>query len=435
MRIHNGTATRFWRENRLLLCIMALLLIERLIALATLGAQYTLASDDLSYVKSGIYFAQHGTVTMHGTTPSAQIMPGMTWLIGIFVLVLGQGYGLWLALKLFWIGMGTATAYFLYKSVTLFAPKWYGIVACLPLFGVDFVWTDNLILTESPFILCLSAMLYYTFLLGRDRSRHAFVGCAVSYIAALLLKANIAIYPLFALVYLLAVKYPFQKLLRRGLILACLVLCFLVPWTVRNYMQFHALIPLTYGAGNPTLLGTYQGYGYPADEDLDYVTNVDEPFREQYAAYYDDNGNVPEKYQKYLCLQHDGETAAYRIRVWAEQNPKSLLVSYGIIKPLMIVNGTFYWERVFNVPGTWVQLMQDLNLLLCAISIISSLLFRKHRAQCLYLMFLYGGNVFIYAMTFAFGRYSIGLMPMRCVLIGLGAAALAGSIRKYHASY
>ena len=422
---------RFWRENWLLVLVLALLFLERAAALWTLGAEYTLASDDLSYVKSGIYFAQNGVITMHGTTPSAQIMPGMTWLIGLFAALFGEGgHALWLALKLLWISMGTATGWFLFKSVTLFAPKCCGAVACLPLFGADFVWTDNLILTETPFILCLSAMLYYTFLLGRERSRRAFAGCAVSYLAAILLKANIAVYPLFALGYLLAVKYPFKRLLKQGLILACLVLCFLVPWTVRNYVQFHAFVPLTYGAGNPTLLGTYQGYGYPADEELDYVTNVDEPFREAYAAYFDENGEIPERYQKYLSLQHDGMKASYRLEEWASRDLKSLIVSYGFLKPLEIVRGTFYWERVFNIPGTWVQEAQDLNLLLCALAAAASLLFRKHRAQCLYLIILYGGNVYIYAMTYAFGRYSIGLMPMRCILVGLGASALVGGIRR-----
>ena len=431
MEIADRAGRRFWRENWLLVLVLALLFLERAAALWTLGAEYTLASDDLSYVKSGIYFAQNGVITMHGTTPSAQIMPGMTWLIGLFAALFGEGgHALWLALKLLWISMGTATGWFLFKSVTLFAPKWCGAVACLPLFGADFVWTDNLILTETPFILCLSAMLYYTFLLGRERSRRAFAGCAVSYLAAILLKANIAVYPLFALGYLLTVKYPFKRLLKQGLILACLVLCFLVPWTVRNYVQFHAFVPLTYGAGNPTLLGTYQGYGYPADEELDYVTNVDEPFREAYAAYFDENGEIPERYQKYLSLQHDGMKASYRLEEWASRDLKSLIVSYGFLKPLEIVRGTFYWERVFNIPGTWVQEAQDLNLLLCALAAAASLLFRKHRAQCLYLIILYGGNVYIYAMTYAFGRYSIGLMPMRCILVGLGASALVGGIRR-----
>lgn len=93
---------------------------------------------------------------------------------------------------------------------------------------------------------------------------------------ALMLKANIGIYPLFAAIYLLVVKYDFKVLLKQGLILACALLCFMIPWSIRNYIQFQAFIPLTYGSGNPKLLGTYQGEGYPADETLDYETNVEQ---------------------------------------------------------------------------------------------------------------------------------------------------------------
>ena len=80
--------------------VLLLLFLERFLALWTLGVHYTLASDDLSYIKSGIRFAQTGMVTMHGTTPSAQSMPGMTWFIGLFAWILGDGTALWWALKL-----------------------------------------------------------------------------------------------------------------------------------------------------------------------------------------------------------------------------------------------------------------------------------------------------------------------------------------------
>ena len=81
--------------------------------------------------------------------------------------------------------------------------------------------------------------------------------------------------------------------------------------------QFDAFIPLTYGAGNPTLLGTYQGIRYPTDESLDYETNVTDVVKEKYAQYYDENGNVLPQYSKYIDLRSDGIKANYRLRVWA----------------------------------------------------------------------------------------------------------------------
>lgn len=424
--IKDNSPAAFWQKNKsevILFIIMLLLFSERLLALHTLGAEYTLASDDLSYVQSGITFVKTGMITMHDNTiPSAQIMPGMTFITAFFYLLFGQGRILWLALKLFWIVLGTATAWFIYKSVSIFAPKYCALLACLPLFSAEFVWADNIILTETPFIFCFSAMIYFTFLLGRERSRRAWVGCTVFYLLALLLKANIAPYPLFALFYFLAVKYPLKQILIKGALLAGLTLLVLLPWTVRNYNQFHAFVPLTFGAGNPTLMGTYQGYGYPSDESLDYEENVDKPFREKYAAYQDPDGHFIKHYERYLEQKHDGMKAAYRQRVWFNENPLSFLLSYLIIKPKIIMHSDFYWETVLGIPKIWVSRFNDLTVLACLLFTLGAFFQKKNRPQILWLMFLYLGNVGIYALTFAFGRYNFGLAPARLVLIGLGLA-------------
>jgi hypothetical protein len=220
--------------------------------------------------------------------------------------------------------------------------------------------------------------------------------------------------------YLLCVGYGFQKLLKQGLVLMCAVLCFLVPWSIRNYIQFDALIPLTYGAGNPALLGTYQGVGYPADEDLDYQTNVDAVVRETYSKYYATDGSVPAKYQKFLSLQSDSVKAHYRLKVWAEEHPRSLLVSYLLMKPVEMVNSTFYWSCIFGVPGTFIQQLQYLNTFLCVCVVAASLYLKKVRPQIIFLAALYLGNVFVYAFTFINGRYNISLMPARYILVGIG---------------
>ena len=141
----------FMKAHKAALIVLSLLLILRLMALYSLGFTYSLESDDVSYIESGIRFARTGTITMHDDYPSAQIMPGMTVLIGLFVLLFGEGKLLWIALKLLWICMGLGTAWFVYRSVCLFVPKWCGIIGMLPLFRTDFIWMDNLILTETPF--------------------------------------------------------------------------------------------------------------------------------------------------------------------------------------------------------------------------------------------------------------------------------------------
>lgn len=414
----------FMKAHKAALIVLSLLLILRLMALYSLGFTYSLESDDVSYIESGIRFARTGTITMHDDYPSAQIMPGMTVLIGLFVLLFGEGKLLWIALKLLWICMGLGTAWFVYRSVCLFVPKWCGIIGMLPLFRADFIWMDNLILTETPFLLALTAMVYYTLRMGRQPGFRYFWPCAISYMAGLMLKANIALYPLFALVYLLVVKYDRKLLAKQCVVLAGIVLCFVIPWSIRNYVQFRAFVPLTYGAGNPTLLGTYQGEGFPSDDILDYETNVEKVAAEKYADYYDNTGKVLPQYQRYVSLQKDEIKAAYRQQVWWDTDYKKMLYSYGIIKPQTMIESVFYWDTVFDQPIETLQQIQRVDLYLCIASLVAALVLKRHRKPMLFITAVYLGNIYIYSMTYAFSRYNASLMSMRFILLGIGAGLL-----------
>ena len=414
----------FVKEHRAALIVLFLLFVLRLMTLYSLGFTYSLDSDDAAYIESGIQFARTGTITMHDAYPSAQIMPGMTVLIGFFVLLFGEGKLLWVVLKLLWICMGLGTAWLIYRSVCLFVPKWCGVIGMLPLFRADFIWMDNLILTETPFMFALTAMVYYTLRMGKQPGFRYFWPCAISYMAGLMLKANIALYPLFALVYLLVVKYDWKLLAKQCVVLAGIVLCFVVPWSIRNYVQFHAFVPLTYGAGNPTLLGTYQGEGFPSDDILDYETNVERVAEEKYADYYDDAGKVLPRYQRYVSLQKDGIKAAYRQQVWWNTDYKKMLYSYGVIKPQTMIESVFYWDTVFDQPIETLQQIQRVDLYLCIASLVAALVLKRHRKPMLFITAVYLGNIYIYSMTYAFSRYNASLMSMRFILLGIGAGLL-----------
>lgn len=434
MPIQNRTEfslRKFLYENKYILIVILFLIIERLFALYSLGFMYSLESDDLSYINSGIVFAKTGMITMHDSSyPSAQIMPGMTVFIGILSLVLGEGKALWIVLKLIWILIGSLTAWYIYKSVNLYAAKWCGILATLPLFLMNYVWMDNLILTETPFLFLLTAMIYYTLSIGKNRDWKSFWGCAVSYMLALLLKANIAPYPIFALIYLFVLKYDFKRLLCQSIILACIVSAFLIPWSIRNYKQFGSFIPLTYGAGNPTLLGTYQGKGYPLDEDLDYKVHVDDVLKEKYIDCYDESGQPKAQYVKYLSLRKDEIKANYRIREWLSHDWKSFIFSYLFLKPIDMIRSVFYWDTVLGVEASRLLDIQFINALLCVAVVVSSLILKKRRSQVLYLALLYMGNIMIYAMTFSFDRYNASLMSIRFILVGIGFGLLVDMCMK-----
>ena len=428
----------FCREHRYILLVMVLLFAERLLVMHELGIMYTLNSDDISYINSGLHFIKTGTITMHNEYPSAQIMPGMTVLIGLFSLLFGEGKLLWLALKLFWFLMSALTAWYVYRAVGMFAPKWCGVLAALSLFRPDFAWMDNIILTETPFLLALTAMVYYTFRMGRDSGHKSFCLCTVFYLFGLMLKANIALYPLFAFVYLLFIKYDIRRLLKQTVVLSCAVLCFVIPWSIRNYIHFDTFIPLTYGAGNPTLLGTYQGTDYPLDEKLDYETNVTQVVKEKYAKYHDEEGNVLPQYQRYVALERDGIKAKYRQKVWWETDWKSMLYSYAIYKPQQMINSIYYSKAVLNINAAIFNRMPYFTILFCFMTLAAAMILKKHRAAVFLAFSVYLINIYIYALTFSFNRYNASLISMQWIVMGIGISlliqlALKGirSIRKF----
>lgn len=422
--------TRFLWANKWALLLVLLLLAQRLYALDQLNATYNLHSDDYGYIKSGKYFAATGSITMHNSQPSAQIMPGMPVLIGTLSRITPNETMLYLALKLMWVCMGALTPFVIYKTVTLFTPKWCGILPMLFFFMPDFVWMDNVILTETPFLCLLCVMVYATFQMGRTQRKKYFWMCFAAYFCAVMLKANIAVYPLFALAYLFLAKYDRKMLLRQSAVLAGLMLCFLIPWTIRNYIQFEAFIPLTYGSGNPMLEGTYQGEGYPADEALDYDTNVEKVFQEKYAKYYDEEGRVREpRFTRYLALEKDSIKANYRMKVWWESNPRQFLKSYLKWKPENMIFSVFYWKPLFDVQIDSLLCLREKEWYVTLFLLLLCFIRKKNCLQAGFLFALYIINIYIYSMTYSFSRYAATLLPLRFMILGIGSYVLWDSLK------
>ena len=264
----------YFKNNWPIYIVLIISLIIHILALLEVGFKYTLNSDDADYVRSGIEFINSGRIIMHGVL-SAQIMPGMTFMIGILAFIFGSGFKLWVALKVFYLIMGLLTIYTVYKTINLYTNKYISAFSCIFFLSIDYIWMDNLILTETPFILLFALLIYHSLKLSITESKKDYILIVIYYVLCVFIRPNIGIFPLCLFVYLLLKKYNFKRLIKQELICGIVLLICLIPWAYRNYMVFEKFIPLTYGVGNPLLLGTYQGIGYPSDSDLDYVTNVD----------------------------------------------------------------------------------------------------------------------------------------------------------------
>lgn len=409
-------------NNWLIVIIMIISLVLHILAIKQLEFNYTLNSDDASYVKSGIVFLQTGEITMHGVI-SAQIMPGMTFLIAFMAFIFGTGTKLMISLKVLWMIMGISTICVVYKTIKLYTNKYISALSCLFFLAIDYVWMDNLILTETPFILLFALLIYHTLKLSQNTNRKDYILIIIYYIMAVFIRPNIGIFPIFLFIFLLLKKYDFKLLMKQCLIAGAILLLCLIPWAYRNYKVFGKFIPLTYGIGNPLLLGTYQGVGYPLDEELDYVKNVDEKIPDK-MKYYLENTNEKEYMTKYYLLEYDGMKAKYRMHEWWNKDKISMLKSYLYYKPKELFNNYFYWDTILGIKPMVLSTIRKLEILFFGLSSLLILLNKKRIKEWLFLILTYGSQIALYSYTFAFSRYAISMFFIRYIVIGIGIGIL-----------
>lgn len=409
-------------NNWLIVIVMIISLVLHILAIKQLEFNYTLNSDDASYVKSGIVFLQTGEITMHGVI-SAQIMPGMTFLIAFMALIFGTGTKLMISLKVLWMIMGISTICVVYKTIKLYTNKYISALSCLFFLAIDYVWMDNLILTETPFILLFALLIYHTLKLSQNTNRKDYILIIIYYIMAVFIRPNIGIFPIFLFIFLLLKKYDFKLLMKQCLIAGAILLLCLIPWAYRNYKVFGKFIPLTYGIGNPLLLGTYQGVGYPLDEELDYVKNVDEKIPDK-MKYYLENTNEKEYMTKYYLLEYDGMKAKYRMHEWWNKDKISMLKSYLYYKPKELFNNYFYWDTILGIKPMVLSTIRKFEILFFGLSSLLILLNKKRIKEWLFLILTYGSQIALYSYTFAFSRYAISMFFIRYIVIGIGIGIL-----------
>lgn len=418
---------KFIKENWCILIVLLLSIILHIFATIDLGINYTINSDDASYIESGITFIKTGKITMHGVI-SAQIMPGMTFLIGFISLIFGTGTVFMYALKILWALMGIGTIYVVYKTIRLYSNKYISTIPCIFFLAIDYIWMDNMILTETPYIFLFSLLVYHTLKLALNPNKKDYILIVLYYIMAVFIRPNIGLYPVFLFIYLLLKKYDFKLLMKQCVIAGMILIITLIPWTYRNYKVFGKFIPLTYGTGNPLLLGTYQGVGYPLDEELDYVKNVDEKMDDE-MKHYLDNPDEKDYMTRFYLLEYDGMKAKYRMNEWWKKDKKSMLKSYLFYKPIENFYNYFYWDTVLNVSSKFIVLTRKIDIVMFLISSIIILIDKKKFKEWLFIILVYGSQIVLYSYTFAFSRYAISMFYLRYIIIGIGLGILFKKIK------
>ncbi|MCL6593605.1 MAG: glycosyltransferase family 39 protein, partial [Alicyclobacillus sp.] len=325
-----------WEQRLWPGAVLALAFVVRMYVLLHHRLSLTLHSDDTGYTQSAIWLLQYGRFAYYDPAePTVHMMPGITLLLAAVFAVLGWGPLGVMAAKAVMVCFGCLACLAAYGIGREIAGPLAGLAGgVLAALYVPGVLTDTLLLTEPPFSAFALGLVYWTLRWARThrhRDAAAATGC---YIGALLFRPTIALYPLVMGVYLLARRCPWRLLLRQGAAAALAVALVLSPWWVRNYETFHRFIPLTNGSGDPLLLGTFQGEGYPPGsyQEIVALLKLENP------------GIQPDE-----LMQLEQQVAEQRMQAWWTQDKASMLRSYAWLKPQLLWLRPFYWRQILTV--------------------------------------------------------------------------------------
>ena len=398
---------QFLKANSIIIFIVFFAFLLRVFALYEYGLNLTLNSDDVGYTKSARVLLETGMLTYHQMgEPTVHIMPGLSIVLAsVFFLFGADEVGLYVArvvISLF----GVTSIIFVYAIGKYVFNKWTGLVAAFLLAtSVPQIVTDNLLLTESPFMLGFYILLYYSIRLANEHKMSQFYCVMLAYLFCIMFRPTIALYPLVLLVYLILKKYPFKIAVKQFFIALGLLLLVLGPWWVRNYIHYQEFIPLSGGTGNPMLLGTYQGAGY----------RYGDPYQDILNKISKENPDI----NAYENLEIQKDAAIDRIRHWWNVSPSSFIKSYTIDKTTIQWETQFYWVEIF---GFSEELIQKIHKGFMAIGLVALVLTPfLYRKKLYEYLFIFGILLYFTALNnafFAFPRYNQPFMGIWYIFVG-----------------
>jgi 4-amino-4-deoxy-L-arabinose transferase-like glycosyltransferase len=221
-------------------------------------AQPPLIFDQLEYTKTAIQWIETGIYSYRNTEPNALVTPGYPW----FLIVCFQLFGydpLDSALQKVRIVQAIISAGaigLIYLLGTRLFHRTVGLVAALFVtFYPTYIWTTSLLTTETLFLTCLLALLYFQVrIIQHNRYKdHIWMGLLLG--VTVLIRPNVL--PL-ALVPYLFLWFQHRRLGLSYIAIGVLAFCAaMLPWWIRNAVTFHEFIFIAKGeAGNPFLGGT-----------------------------------------------------------------------------------------------------------------------------------------------------------------------------------
>lgn len=333
--------------------------------------------------------------------PTAFVAPLYPLLLSVIYDLAGYSY---LIAKVFNVLIASITLLIIYYIGKELFNYWIGLIASLICsFHPELVGLTSFIYTETLNTLFVG-LFVFTFIKGikekkREKPYFALSGLLLG--LSTLTKGTTLMFPLFIMIFLFFDRDLRQRIV--PLIIFLFVFCLtLVPWTIRNYMRFHIILPVATGGGQALWTGNYI------------------PFDGEY-RYEQTKGRIEELTKDRPWIQHDSILMA--------EAKKMILDNPFTCSKLFFKKIYRFWIKVYeNIPRGlqrntniffhWGLTIIHLLLLFLAIIGIYKSKIEHTKIRILYYLLVY--YTLIHAITFAVPRYRIPVMPFIVIFSSIG---------------
>ncbi|MCL1852347.1 MAG: glycosyltransferase family 39 protein [Peptococcaceae bacterium] len=261
-----------WRVDVFPLVLILIYLVLQMSAVLIYGDDYYMgdmaqmnSNDDVKYVRTALILLDEGELyyqdgDIDAGVPTVFIMPGFPIFLAAFLKIFGLPGGL-LAVRLVQGLLQGGVMALLYRLGKKYVNVWAARVALiLYLLYIPNLSVSLLILTEALFTFLFVLLVTLCFEAVESKRMRYYVGGAVVLGLAALIRPTILLFPVVILIMWLLKKYSIKEMLMRALVVGCILVALLMPWWIRNGVEFGRFIPLTVAAGDPFMQGAFIGY-------------------------------------------------------------------------------------------------------------------------------------------------------------------------------
>ncbi len=255
-------------ERVLLFLIFTLALFLRLHFLIVSGPR-TLTHDEIGYHVTTVQLLEKGVLGYNyehpaafTNEPNAFVTPGYPLFLALVYLVAGlvsPGASPLPVVRVVQALLSLGVVWFVFRLGHRVGGRAGGLFAagCAAVYP-PFIWANRRILTEPIFTLFLTGYVYLVQLIleqAPERSSWRWHGAA-GLVLGLTVLIRPAVAPLLVVPYLIYFLNSRRFPARFFLAALCSFILVMLPWGIRNYVNFHAFIPFATQTGNPFLRGT-----------------------------------------------------------------------------------------------------------------------------------------------------------------------------------